>query len=950
MRNSIISIFRRAVPACVLASLIFATVISNTRNHVSSSLPQDESAINPQPDIASLVADKSNGLADAIREARYSVDEKNGRVYAANPQNKMHAVFENAGDLRLRSSDQNQSWQSEWNLKSIGHGSAQREVIKGGWSGDKTKIVARHRIESPDATVEVEESFENRPDGLEQVFVVDKDPRAHDTAADLRLVLEVDGDLKAHASVDGKTIDLIDESGAKVMQYEKLKVWDANFRELKSRMVTSRSGEVWLEVEDQNAVYPVTVDPSFVRTQQLIRADSAAGDHFGTALGFARGLPNHIAIGAPDAAVGGNAGQGAVYIFRYISSSQTWIFNQKVTASDGAAGDAFGSAIAGFTYGFWIGAPNDNISLNIDQGSVYRFNFNEATGTWSEGLKVLATDGADGDTFGSSISVDDYEDIFVGAHNDDVNGNADQGSVYWINGDTGGHFRRINSSDGQPGDQFGFSISAVGSIDYGLWLASGARRDDNGSSNDEGSVYIHRYDVGSNAWNQTQKLLAPDGELGDNFGTCVVATNSFIYIGATGDDVSGDSGEGSVSYYRNVSETFVFDQKITARDGGAFDRFGSSIAITNDSNTRVIIGSPFADIGNNDNQGAIYFFTRTTTNGSTTFRQTSKRTALDGAANDHFGAAILRPYFEFVIVGSPDDDVSGDVDQGSVSVLKASNITADFDGDFITDLSIFRPSNGQWWNLESRLGAVRALEFGVSTDRITPGDFTGDGKTDVALFRPSTASWFVMRSEDNTFYSFPFGLSTDVPVVGDFDGDSKADPTVFRPGNGTWYILLSSSNGSTLIRPFGSNGDTPVAGDYDDDGRSDVAIFRPGNGQWWVQRSADMSTIVYAFGSSTDKPVPADYTGDGKTDVALFRPSNGFWYVLRSENLSFYSAPFGFSTDLPVPGDYDFDGRTDIAVFRPSEGRWYLNRSSAGVVSAQFGSPGDRPVPNAFVP
>ncbi|HEY0429226.1 MAG TPA: FG-GAP-like repeat-containing protein, partial [Pyrinomonadaceae bacterium] len=78
----------------------------------------------------------------------------------------------------------------------------------------------------------------------------------------------------------------------------------------------------------------------------------------------------------------------------------------------------------------------------------------------------------------------------------------------------------------------------------------------------------------------------------------------------------------------------------------------------------------------------------------------------------------------------------------------------DFDGDGKTDISIFRPSAGEWWYLRSSDGQNRAFQFGSSSDKLTPADFTGDGKTDVAFWRPSTGEWFILRSEDNSYYSF----------------------------------------------------------------------------------------------------------------------------------------------------------------------------------------------------
>ncbi len=276
----------------------------------------------------------------------------------------------------------------------------------------------------------------------------------------------------------------------------------------------------------------------------------------------------------------------------------------------------------------------------------------------------------------------------------------------------------------------------------------------------------------------------------------------------------------------------------------------------------------------------------------------------------------------------------------------------DFDGDGKTDIGIFRPvgSASEWWINRSSTGVTFALQFGASTDRITPADYTGDGKTDIAFFRPASGEWYVLRSEDFSFFALPFGTNGDVPVPADYDADGKADFAVMRPSTSTWFI--SQSGGApTRIEQFGVSGDVPVVSDYDGDGKADVGIFRNAGGvaQWWINRST-AGLLALQFGASTDKAVQGDYTGDGKADVAIWRPSTGEWFIVRSEDFSFYGFPFGTNGDMPSPGDYDGDGKFDPTLFRPSSATWYIARSTAGTQIVQFGATGDRPLSNAFVP
>lgn len=268
---------------------------------------------------------------------------------------------------------------------------------------------------------------------------------------------------------------------------------------------------------------------------------------------------------------------------------------------------------------------------------------------------------------------------------------------------------------------------------------------------------------------------------------------------------------------------------------------------------------------------------------------------------------------------------------------------SDYDGDGKTDLSVFRPSEGNWYLNRSTAGFTVA-NWGLSSDLTTPGDFDGDNKADLAVFRPSSGTWFVLQSMTNTAAILNFGLMGDVPQAGDYDGDGKADFALFRPSTNVWYIRNSMS-GSITISAFGAASDVPVRGDYDGDGKTDIAIFRPSTNQWWVAKSTG-GVSVTTFGLSGDKLVPADYDGDNKDDVAIYR--NGTWFILRSSNGAVDIVNFGLAADVPVPGDYDGDGKDDQAIYR--NGVWWLNRSTAGVTSGAFGITTDIPTPSRYIP
>jgi glucose/arabinose dehydrogenase len=287
---------------------------------------------------------------------------------------------------------------------------------------------------------------------------------------------------------------------------------------------------------------------------------------------------------------------------------------------------------------------------------------------------------------------------------------------------------------------------------------------------------------------------------------------------------------------------------------------------------------------------------------------------------------------------------------GTVEKLVRARASADFDGDFRTDLSVFRPSTGIWYITNSSNNSIRQQQFGLNGDVPTPEDYDGDNISDIGVFRPSNGVWYNFRSSDNTVGITQFGLNGDIPAQGDFDGDGRADYAVFRPSTGVWY-MQRSSNGSVLIQQFGLNGDIPTAGDYDNDGKYDIAVFRPSSGVWYRINSTNGSVSQLSFGLQSDIPSIGDFDGDGEIDQTVFRPSNGVWYTLRSSDSGVSINQFGSTGDVPSVGDYDGDGRDDIAVFRPSSGVWYAVRSSnASVLISQFGLSGDQPAPSFDAP
>lgn len=270
---------------------------------------------------------------------------------------------------------------------------------------------------------------------------------------------------------------------------------------------------------------------------------------------------------------------------------------------------------------------------------------------------------------------------------------------------------------------------------------------------------------------------------------------------------------------------------------------------------------------------------------------------------------------------------------------------ADFDGDGKTDISVFRPSDGRWWVIQSQLG-ITALTWGVNGDIPIPGDYDGDGRADYGIFRtpsPGNPNFYIIQSNGFVISAFAWGEVGDKPVIGDYDGDGKDDATVYRSSNSTWYTIKSS--GGLDFVPFGQTGDVALTGKFDSDNVTDRAVYR--NSQWIIANSAGGTTIK-SWGEPGDILAPADYDGDNRDDVAIWRPSTGFWYIRRSSNDAFDIFAWGQPGDVPAPGDFDGDGRDDPAIYR--NGQWWMIRSSQGIGLATWGVAGDIPIPAKYLP
>ncbi|MEA2043393.1 MAG: T9SS type A sorting domain-containing protein [Bacteroidota bacterium] len=287
---------------------------------------------------------------------------------------------------------------------------------------------------------------------------------------------------------------------------------------------------------------------------------------------------------------------------------------------------------------------------------------------WQEIITLASSDGVENDDFGYCVSISgDY--AIIGAHNEDedVNGenlllNAGSAYIFHYNGTSWEETQKIVASDREQEDNFGKAVSISG--DYAVIGAFREDEDINGENTltSAGSAYIYYNNAGT--WEETQKITASDRESANYFGRNVSMCENYIIIGAY-ENTTDASGGNSISkagasyiFYNNAG-TWEEMQKIVASDRAFEDRFGASVAI---SNNYAVVGAYYEDedeIGNNtlNNAGSAYIFY----NNEGTWQEVQKIVASDRANQDYFSIDVA-VYGDYIIIGAwyEDEDDSGE--------------------------------------------------------------------------------------------------------------------------------------------------------------------------------------------------------------------------------------------------------------------------------------------------
>jgi hypothetical protein len=604
------------------------------------------------------VADQrvAKGISSLPMEARASISAAVGR------DNADYQVHARNGGFSLQTAKHGLTADFTAAGVEVGSGAAHwRMVLRGYGYGDAMTIA---RVAVPHATsnrVEyrrdaLTEWYVNGPMGLEQGFTINERP-GKANGQPLTIALALSGNLNASVDSSSSGLTLADREERAELRYLGLAAYDASGKKLQAWLEV-RGQELLLKADDAKARYPVVIDPwmqlaeltasdatpysflgdtvamsgdtvvvgadnegsqnqgaayVFVKpksgwkttskfTAKLTARDQQSEGLFGTSVSISGSV---IVIGAANEAIGQNQGQGAAYI--YVKPKSGWKttsrFTAKLTSSDGATSDRFGSSVSLDGSTLVIGAPNASVNGNQGQGTGYVFI--KPPGGWKSGAqtaKLTSSDGESSDFFGSAASVS-ADTIAVGAYGH----NQQQGGAYVFVKPPGGwssmsQSAKLTASDGHPGDEIGVDVSIDGNT-----VAVGARfAVVHGQQ--QGAAYIFLEPTGGwkGSIKQTAKLTASDGEAGDWFGQSVSLSRATMAIGALG--VNRNRGAAYVftkpiSGWKNSSR---FSAKLAASNGHENDQLGFSVAIQGNT---VVSGAPYFVV-NNASVGAVYVFSK----------------------------------------------------------------------------------------------------------------------------------------------------------------------------------------------------------------------------------------------------------------------------------------------------------------------------------------------------
>lgn len=568
----------------------------------------------------------------------YQTAVQPGGMRMTNPANRLAADFTFTGvDLKTAS--------ARWGIALAGYG-----------YGEKLHIVRKAAPKADGNRLEysregLTEWYVNGPFGLEQGFTIPQRPGKSE-GEPLTLAFAIGGDLVAVLDADAHGLTL-EEDHVPVLRYRDLTVTDAGGHELRAWMEVA-GNRLLIRVNDAGARYPLVIDP-FFQAAELTSCNGNPGDEYGKSV-TTNGDGTVVVAGAPYAT--GTCTtlfcfSGAAYVFLKSARFGWGSFTgnpaaAELISSDGLSNDSFGYSVTASSDGSTIvvGAPYAAIGPNGRQGAIYVF-VEPSTG-WStaprvaltQTAKLTASDGRAFDELGFSVRISGDGSTIAGGAFSETGPNVGQGATYVFVKPAGGwassaETAKLTASE-RGADGFGASVAIDTTADT---IVVGAPM----SVGTLGAAYV--FASGTAGWTsstETAKLTAADGQNDDRLGFAVAVSGDGSIVAAGADATVGSNQEQGAAYvferpatgWSNSTEA----AKLTASDGALQDGLGVALGLSSDGAT-LAAAAPYANIGSNVAQGAVYVFGKPAT-GWATSTEILKFTNSNGEGDALFGYSV----------------------------------------------------------------------------------------------------------------------------------------------------------------------------------------------------------------------------------------------------------------------------------------------------------------------
>ncbi|MBN2272123.1 MAG: hypothetical protein JXN61_16030 [Sedimentisphaerales bacterium] len=372
---------------------------------------------------------------------------------------------------------------------------------------------------------------------------------------------------------------------------------------------------------------------------KLLASDGDPDDRLGVSVGISG---DTIIVGAYHDDHSGLSDCGAAYLFDLTTGLQL----SKLMASDASSGDYFGYGAVISESVAIVGAYGDDSRA----GSAYMFDVSDPYNP-VQIHKLIASDPAAIDDFGSSGMAISGSIGLIGANADDDGGLDSSGSVYVFDLTSGVEITKMTASDASAYASFGFSCAMSGTT--AIIGAVG------NTASDTGAAYL--FDMGDPYHPaEVAKIANPDAQGGSQFGHSVSVFGNAAVVGANYHDEGGlvDSG---AAYLFDITDIYnpVLVCKLTPAEPEADSGFGYGLAMNADT---VAVSAVVGDSPGLVNCGVVYLFD------ATTGEQIGRLTASDGADYDQFGYSVAISE-NTIIVGANQDDAPAS-DSGSAYVFE----------------------------------------------------------------------------------------------------------------------------------------------------------------------------------------------------------------------------------------------------------------------------------------